>query len=272
VLSTGPAGEAGSELASLSINYWGSGDTAALASVMGKKNLKALALRGLGMLDADEPAGFYDKALEMLSCARKDKGFASVCSAIGADDVDTWLEPMRHRFRACFACPSACATFIKYNEAASVMGPDGVDEPGMLVTSAAAALWLKGGGWDAEHAGRAMEAMAREGIDMVRGARELAARPLSDEGDIRAAVKALEGSEAAGWPAGEDSPYGLFGAWVPPLAGGDEWLRANRVGYVLGICPTYLMLSGTDLGDLLGLCGPAAGLQMEPDGIADMFG
>jgi aldehyde:ferredoxin oxidoreductase len=272
VISTGPAGEAGSPLASISINYWGSGDTVALGAVMGEKKLKAVALRGLGMLDADEPEAFYTKALELLAGARADKGFGAICQAIGAPDLDPWLEPLTHRVRSCFACPSACSTFVKYNEAPSVLESTDVEEPGMLVTSPAAALWLMQGGWEAEPACRAMEAMAREGIDPVRGARELAAKPLSGTDEINAAVKSLEGSQDAGWPAGEQPAYGLFGPWAPPLAAPDEWLAANRAAYVLGVCPTYLMLSGLDLGALLELCGPAAGLELELDSIAAMFG
>jgi aldehyde:ferredoxin oxidoreductase len=272
VITTGPAGEAGSKLASISINYWGSGDTAALAAVMGEKKLKAVALRGLGMLDAEEPEEFYNRAMELTAGARKDKGFGAVCEAIGAPDLDPWLKPLTHGVRSCFACPSACSTFVKYNEAPSVLESSDVEEPGMLVTSAAAALWLMQGGWEAEAACRAMEAMAREGVDMVRGARELASKPLSGADEIAAAVKSLQGTEDAGWPSGEQMSYGLFGAWAPPLAAEGEWLEANRLGYVLGICPTYLMLTGLNAASLLELCGPAAGVELEIDRIAGMFG
>jgi aldehyde:ferredoxin oxidoreductase len=238
---------------------------------MGAKNLKAVALRGLGMLDAEEPDKFYRGALELFEKAPAERGFKSLCSALGAADVDAWLEPMLHRHRSCFACPGACSSFVKYNEEPSVMASEGVEEPGMLVTSLAAALWLEKGGWEAEPACRAMEAMAREGIDPVRGARELSAGPLSDPGAIADAVKGLQGSEDSGWPVGESMSYGLFGAWVPPLAPEDDWVTANRIGYVLGICPTYLLASGLDAGALFELCGPAAGLEIDADSIQGMF-
>jgi Aldehyde ferredoxin oxidoreductase, N-terminal domain len=271
VIAIGPAGEAGTDLASFSINYWGSGDGAALGSAMGAKNLKAVALRGLGMLDAEEPDEFYRGALELFEKAPAERGFKSLCTALGADDIDAWLEPMLHRHRSCFACPSACSAFVKYNEEPSVMASEGVEEPGMLATSLAAALWLEKGGWEAEPACRAMEAMAREGIDPVRGARELSAGPLSDPGAIADAVKGLQGSEDSGWPVGESMSYGLFGAWVPPLAPQAEWLAANRIGYILGICPTYLLSSGLDAGALFELCGPAAGLKIDDASIEGMF-
>jgi len=272
VICAGPAAEAGSKLASISINYWGSGDTAALGAVMGEKKLKAVALRGLGMLDADEPEEFYAKAVELLAAASMDVGFAPVCSALGSPDLDAWLAPMKHRVRACFACPGACATFVKYNEDPAVMESSDIEEPGMLVASAAPALWLQHGGWEAEPACRAIEAMAREGIDLMRGARELSDKPLSDAGEIKSAVKVLEGTADAGWPEGAEISGGLFGPWVPPVASADAWLEANRVGYVLGICPTFLLISGMDTAGLFALCAPAAGLETGPDEIAGMFG
>jgi aldehyde:ferredoxin oxidoreductase len=271
VISIGPAGEAATNLASYSINYWGSGDSAALGAVMGAKNLKAVALRGLGMLDAEEPADFYEQALELLGNATASRGFSGVCASLDADDIDEWLRPMIHRYRSCFACPSACATFVKYNEPASVMEPEGVEEPGMLVADAPAALWLKSGGWDAEPACRALEAMARAGVDLLRGARELSANPLDDPSAISAAVRELKGSEHAGWPSGEPLEYGLFGPWVPPLGSQDEWLAANRAGYVLGICPTLIMTGGIDTAALFQLCGSAAGLEMDSSSVDGMF-
>ena len=270
VISIGPAGEAGSSLASYSINYWGSGDTAALGAVMGAKKLKAIAVRGLGMLDADDPPEFYRAALEMISRSPAELGLGRVCAELEAGDVATWLEPLVHRYRSCFACPSACSTFVKYREPPDVLGTDGVEEPGMLVTSPAAAAWLRGGGWDAEPACRAMEAMARQGVDMMRGARELAGKPLAGESEIIDAVKGLTGSMDAGWPSSDRAYPGLFGPWVPPLASQEEWDAANRLGYVLGICPTFIMTSGLDAAELFALCPPAAGVELDAEAIAGM--
>ena len=271
VISIGPAGEARSPMASYSINYWGSGDSAALGAVMGAKNLKAVAARGLGMVDADDPAGYYRASTGILARTSVVTGFAGTCGWPGAPDLDGWLKPMTHRHRSCFACPGACFPFVKYREPPDVLESSGVEEPGMLVTSAAAAMWLEGGGWGAEPACRAMEAMSREGVDMVRGARELAPKPLTEELEIIEAVKGLEGTEVAGWPGGPETGYGLFGPWVPPLADERGWLEANRIGYVTGICPIYLLTSGIDDGDLLELCGPAAGVELDAAAVERMF-
>lgn len=271
VISVGPAGESGSELASFSINYWGSGDTAALGALMGRKKLKAVAMRGLGMLDADDPREFYAGCLELRRGCEPRTGFRAVCEMLGSADVDSWLEPLVHRHRSCFACPAACSTFVKYNEEPSVMTADGVDEPGILVTRPAAALWLLSGGWTAEAACRAMERMARSGIDMVRGARELAGGPPPPPDEVEEAVGALVGGAPAGWPGVEEECDGLFGPWTPPTGNGPEWLAANRLGFVLGVCPTFLLTSGLDPSALCGLCLPAAGLELDPNSIEGMF-
>jgi aldehyde:ferredoxin oxidoreductase len=271
VVSIGTTGEDASKLASYSINYWGSGDTAALGARMGEKKLKALALRGLGMLEAEEPSGYYDGGKELLAKAPAWKGFNKACEDIGAGDLDGWLKPLVHRFRSCFACPAACNTFVKYNEEPSVMESTDVDEPGMLVTGAASAAWLFSGGWKAEQACRAMEAMARAGMDLMRGGRELAGSPIYDPDEIIDAVGKLSGGEPAGWPGEEGSPESLFGPWAPPLAAEEEWLLAHQVGYVLGICPIYLLVSGLDTAGLFRLCRAAAGLELDSSRVAGMF-
>lgn len=272
VISIGPAGESGSQLASYSINYWGSGDNAGLGALMGEKKMKAVALRGLGMLDADEPEEFYEKSKELVCSAPADKGFNGICKTLEADDVDAWLKPITHRYRSCFACPGACNTFVKYNEDPGVLESGGVEEPGMLVTGAAPALWLLKGGWEPEPACRALEALAREGMDLLRGARELSGKPIKEAGEISAAVRALLGKEKPAWPAGKDISYsGLFGAWAPPLADDAHWVAANRTGYVLGICPIFLMRPGADTAGLLKLCGPAAGVELDAGKVEKMF-
>lgn len=270
VVSIGPAGESKSKLASYSINYWGSGDSAGLGAVMGEKNVKAVAVRGLGMLDAEDPQAFYEGSLAMLSEAPATRGFGFIADALGAANPDGWLKPLVHRYRSCFSCPSACGTFVKYNEDPRVMEAEGVDEPGLLVASPAAAMWMMEGGWESEPACRAMEALCRAGIDLNRGSRLLAGKALKEKGEIDKAASELSGSEDPGWPKGA-TPKGLFGPWVPPLGEDAAWLEANRVGYVLGVCPTYLLDSGISTEGLLELCGPAAGMELSIESVTGML-
>ena len=271
VISIGPAGEAKSDLASFSINYWGSGDNAALGALMGAKNLKAVALRGLGMIDAEDPEEFYNRSMDLLRGSPSKKGFDWVSEGPDDESIDAWLKPLAHRHRSCFACPCACNTFVKYNEDPAVMGSDGVQEPGLMVTNPAAALWLRQGGWGVEGACRAMEAMTRAGVDAVRGARELSTEPLEDPTEIAAAVGALTGSAEAAWPQGEGAGSGIFGPRIPPQGSENGWLDVNRAAYVLGICPMFLAASGVELSELLELCVPAAGVEVDAGGIKEMF-
>ncbi|MBU4385982.1 MAG: hypothetical protein KKH73_03200 [Actinobacteria bacterium] len=272
VISIGPVGEAKSDLASFSINYWGSGDNAALGALMGAKNLKAVALRGLGMIDAEDPEEFYNRTMGLLPGLPSEKSFDWAFEGLGEGGLDAWLGPLVHRYRSCFACPCACNTFVKYNEDPAVMGSDGVQEPGLMVTNPAAALWLGQGGWSPEGASRAMEAMARAGVDVVRGSREISAEPLEAPGEIAAAVEALTGPAEAAWPPGEGpAEGGIFGPWTPPSSSGDRWLEVNRAAYVLGVCPLFLAASGVEREDLLELCVPAAGIKLDAGGIKEMF-
>ena len=271
VISIGPAGERQSPLASLGINYWGGTDPGGLGARAGEKNLKAVAVRGLGMLDAKDPQAFYDASLGLLSKAAKFTGLSEISARAGGDDINAWLEPMIHRYRSCFACPSACGTFLKYNEESSVVGPEGVPEPGFLMFDAGPARILKEGGWEAEPAARALEVMAREGTDLLRGSRLLSGTPLTMSASIIDAVRHIEGEADGTWPYEETFATGVFGAWPPPLVAADEWSRATALGYVLGICPIFIMTSGIAADELLALCGPAAGLELLPAEIEGML-
>ncbi|MBW2553196.1 MAG: hypothetical protein JRE20_03560, partial [Deltaproteobacteria bacterium] len=64
VLSIGKAGENKSPIAQVSESYWGSKDKTALGAVFGEKNIKAIALRGLGLLEVAD--GFFDQCAELM--------------------------------------------------------------------------------------------------------------------------------------------------------------------------------------------------------------
>jgi aldehyde:ferredoxin oxidoreductase len=271
VISIGPAGEKKSPLASLGMNYWGGIDPGGLGALAGDKNLKAIAVRGLGMLDGEDPQAFYDATVALSKDAETFTGLGEVCAKAGAEDISGWLEPMVHRYRSCFACPSACGTFLKYNEDPSVVSLDGVPEPGFLLFDAGPALVLKDGGWEAEPAARALEAMAREGVDLLRGARIVATTPMSDAAALKDAISSLRGEPDTAWPGGEESPASIFASWPPTLAPADEWATATAMGYVLGICPVFIMTSGVPLDAFAALCLPAAGIEVTVAEIVGMI-
>ncbi len=270
VLSIGPAGERKSKLAALSTNYWGATDPGGLGALAGEKNLKAIALRGLGMLDAEDPQAFYESSVALVGRMPKMTGLSEVCGKAGAPDVAAWLEPMVHRYRSCFACTSACGTFVKYNESASAMELDGVDEPGFMIFDPAAAIVLKEAGWEAEAAVRALEALAREGVDLLRGARLLAESKLTDVSAINNAVSSLEGEAPGGWPTEDPLDTGMFGSWPPPLAPGPAWSEATMLGYILGVCPISIMTGDVDPAEFLDLARAAADLDISAADVEGM--
>ncbi|RLA92772.1 MAG: hypothetical protein DRG25_05730, partial [Deltaproteobacteria bacterium] len=65
-LIIGLAGEKMTNLSQISLNYWGSGDRLGLGKLMGEKNLKAVAFRGMGEFEADNIEGYVEKSAGIL--------------------------------------------------------------------------------------------------------------------------------------------------------------------------------------------------------------
>ena len=65
VLAIGRAGETGSDLAEVSINFWASGDRWGFGHVFGQKRLKLIAVRGMGLLEIAEPEEFLGQCREV---------------------------------------------------------------------------------------------------------------------------------------------------------------------------------------------------------------
>ena len=98
VLTIGPAGEAGSSLAQLIVNYWGSGDRWGFGGLFGSKKLKGIAVRGMGLLEISDPEGFIVRCQSLLSEIKQGpwagkKGLPDLAAALGEIDVADWLGP-----------------------------------------------------------------------------------------------------------------------------------------------------------------------------------
>ena len=105
VLGIGEAGEKGSELAQVCINYWQSGDRMGFGNLFGKKNLKLIAIRGMGLLEIAEPEEFVENCAELLSAVKSGawhgkKGIAETALAMGEEDISDWLNPLVHKHMA----------------------------------------------------------------------------------------------------------------------------------------------------------------------------
>ncbi len=103
-LVIGKGGETKSGASLLINNYWGTDDRNGLASILGEKNVKAVAMRGMGELEIADPEGFVSKAEAVLT-ELKGKISKKGTPIEGLDAVT-------HRYDACFNCPYACRNFV----------------------------------------------------------------------------------------------------------------------------------------------------------------
>lgn len=246
VLAVGPAGEAGSSAAQLVANYWATGDRAGFGGILGAKGLKAIALRGLGLIDVEEPEELFERSLELGVTAA---GSAPAQGIAGEDSaLQAWLAPFIHRHRGCFSCPLACFTYLKYNEDPAQMGPV-AEEPGFLATDREALEVLRVAGLEAEGSLRLLEATARRGLAPLPVARLAAGRGSTDTsllGEVESAGQEPEGP-------------------VAPT-------ETGVLGYLLGVCPVVLAaepaLSEEELLEALRM---GSGLKLEPGALAGLL-
>lgn len=272
VLTIGAAGERGSSLAQVSENYWGGRDRSALGAIMGQKNLKAIALRGLGSFDVAD--GFFLEATQLTKRLRhgslKERaGIKELCPPLGiGQEVVKAIESMTHRHNACFNCPYPCYTFLKYREAPTVLTWQGEEEPGILLSDLAGFVSFHA--LLGQEAARAMEKAHRLGLEPLA-----CSSLLKKEGrrDIDGALEALAGggkslAEAglpnfygsAPWPmenkmeSALTQALGIFSSGPPPrlLSPSFEkgepwekakvWLERQGLAHVLGICPILCLM------------------------------
>ncbi|RMF95580.1 MAG: hypothetical protein D6734_05295 [Candidatus Schekmanbacteria bacterium] len=256
VLSIGIAGENGSKAAQLCYNYWGTPDKANIAAAFAEKNLKAVAFRGLGLVEIESPDEFVDGCAELKRSIidgniSGKKGIASIAESLGASEIPSWLSPSVHRLVGCFGCPMNCNTFVKYNEAPSELSQNGVDEPGFLITDTASLIKLQKAGFSSTEAGKVLEYASRLGIEPVQTAKAIEGKGSTFD-EVKDTITALsESSVEVGnpfedaWGESKSSPYS---AWSPLKglfegnadANVDE---ANSIAYTLGICPVLMLAS-----------------------------
>ena len=279
VLSIGKAGENRLPIAQVSESYWGSKDKASLGSVFGEKNIKAIALRGLGLLEVAD--GFFDQCTELMKeitngTLKGKRGLSETISSLPHEDnIIQLLGSMTHRDNACYNCPYACNTFVKYREAAETMASTDVEEPGCLITDLSGFMSFSFLGKDA---GQALEKCYKLGLEPTAAAK--LAETAGDK-DIQAVMEKLEQLAQSGgslkesdlphcyqvspWPlpaAIETSliqAFGVVSNAVPPMPvvasyqdfgtkdsavdRAEWWIRRQSLSYILGICPIFLLTS-----------------------------
>jgi aldehyde:ferredoxin oxidoreductase len=112
-LVIGPGGEKQSGASLLVNNYWGCDDRNGLASMFGERNVKAIAMRGMGEIEIDDPDAFTEHAEALLAHCK------SAVKRKGAPIEG--LDKITHRYDACFNCPYPCRNFVMTGEEKGVI-------------------------------------------------------------------------------------------------------------------------------------------------------
>ncbi len=254
VLNIGPAGERQSDLAQIILNYWATGDRWGFGKLLGQKNVKAIALRGMGIFDLEDEEGFVDACADLFKAFKDEpslsgkKGIIDIAAAMG-EDITDWLSPIIHRHSADYNCPYPINTFVKYNEDPTILKETDVAETGFYLTDIYGLLEFKKMGLSAEDSCRMLEACAREGINAVAAADLLRKTGKTALNDLKQAVSGLTGPIESP----EDS---VFSPWSPkqPLfvdfglpddgsRNSEWWVRRQAVAYLFGIHPIFILMA-----------------------------
>ncbi|HUL39181.1 MAG TPA: aldehyde ferredoxin oxidoreductase N-terminal domain-containing protein [Methanomassiliicoccales archaeon] len=242
VLAIGRAGENRLDAATAVVDYWSEGDKIGLGRRMGEMNLKAVATRGMGELEVEDPTRALELCRRAMSTARsKLKGAKGIDSLMPNEDFGE-LASIRHRDIACSGCPWPCRTFVKYNEPPTVL-EEQLKEPGVLVVDASGFLSLMRGR-SAVEAARLLETCSRLGLEPIAASGQIAGMSY-EEAKSKLDALCTSGFEAARVPPvnGATRPD-AFSPFAPN--GGTE--EDIALAYVLGICPRYVAKVGLDLG------------------------
>jgi len=242
VLGIGEAGEKGSDLAQICINYWQSGDRMGFGNLFGKKRLKLIAMRGMGLLEIAEPEEFVEKCGGLLSAVKSGgaaniRGIAAMAAAFGEEDIEGWLKPLTHKHMACFNTSVPTNTFVFLDEDPALLKETPVKEPGFLLTDIAPLLALKRLGLTAADACHVLKACAKFGIDGAAVAELSEKAGLTDPEAIKGSLPNLKGPASSSGDA-VFSPWAAVGNQEK-----DAWMRRQAVAYIFGLHPLFALMA-----------------------------
>ena len=166
VLSVGPWGDSSRHASQIVIDYWGGEDKVGMGAEFGKRNLGAIAFRGMGELEINELERHFEDALLLMSDHIQrlgaNKGLASYSDVASRDD----FSKLFHRTVACYGCPYPCRSFLKVFEAPNEFRLL-AKEPGYLHYDVPALAKAFASGLDSKDATIAMIKCARAGAEPV---------------------------------------------------------------------------------------------------------
>ncbi|MFQ6050779.1 MAG: aldehyde ferredoxin oxidoreductase N-terminal domain-containing protein [Candidatus Hydrothermarchaeota archaeon] len=283
VLNIGTAGENKVDISQICNNYWGSADRFGIASIFGDKNLKAIAMRGLGELEIKDPKSFFDKALELLEVARNRKIDVLDLMPNGRAEIENML----HRRVSCFNCGYACNLFLKFREDPKVMVSSHIEEPGILVQDISHLIGFSNFKLSLAEIIEVIEKCYRLGLDPVSVSK--IARGDSKEKVMREIEGFASGTydlpEARfdgiiPYPTIKDSGllqgFGIFSNWmtlhigdVTDITEAEAWVYRNALSYILGICPILMLGANFNEKDLLELINLGTEFEIDSETLSD---
>jgi aldehyde:ferredoxin oxidoreductase len=248
VLGVGPAAERGSDLAQVVINYWASGDRFGLAQTLAGKNIKAIAIRGMGLLEIAAEEEFVAKCQQLAAEVKAGawagkKGLGDLAAGLGETGLEAWLSPLVHRHRADFYTPFAGNTYVMLEGDPAQRAEPTIEEPGVLLTDPDTPLAFMKMGLEAAGACTVIRECARQGLDAAAVASVCAAAGKKDAASIQAELASISGPV--------EGLSGPFSPWAPDkpvfasFGSGDSdwWRRRQAVAYLFGLSPQFMMMA-----------------------------
>ena len=270
IVGIGQAGEKGSDLAQLCINYWASGDRAGLGTLFGGKKLKLIAIRGMGLLEIADPEEFVEACADLLDDVREGEwagqsGITRTFAFLGEEDLSAWLDPLVHRHMACFNTPLATNSFVFLDEDPALLKETAVAEPGFLVTDMPALRAFKELGLSASDACSVLRACAKQGMSGSAVAEICKKNGITEAKKIIDALPDLNGPVALGGS-------GLFSPWAASGKEDKGWERKQAVSYIFGIHPLFALVSPEMSEEkLLELSSLATDMEFTSEGLEDVI-
>ena len=234
VLSVGPWGDAGSASSQLVTNYWTGEDRRGFAAEFGKRNLLAVAFRGMGEVELEDPEGHFEASNEVrvkhLAALGRSEGLASFCEAARGQD----FTDLRHRDVACFGCPYPCRTFYKVAEDPRTMRLE-KKEPGYLAFDSVSVEQMVANGMSARDTISSLMACARAGAD-----------PLSVLESVKAVGSGVDVESVMSALSGPGTHASVSSALPDVLTGSFDDRDTLNLCLSLGLCPRYWAKAGLD--------------------------
>jgi len=227
VLSVGPWGDHSNAASQVVVNYWGGEDKVGMGAEFGKRNLAAVAFRGMGELELKEPEKHFEDAVLLMSehvqKLGKSEGIGSYSEVAKRDD----FRKLFHRAVACYGCPHPCRSYLKVSEDPGEFRLM-AKEPGYLHYDIPALAKAFDMGFDAKDATLAIMKCAKAGAEPVS---VLSALSSPNQGAIDALLS---------------KPSDVKNVRAANFESSFKDVGDYRSAVGLGICPRYWAKAGYD--------------------------